>query len=94
MAARDQFPRRAQNQDRLASFSEEVGFDLVVGVVVQAMRSASEARLAPADVPDVVEGIMRALGISPEEVESALRRAREAAAAKREAGPTVAKNPI
>ncbi len=38
--------RRAQSQDRLASFSEEVGFDLVVGIVVQAMRSASEARLS------------------------------------------------
>ena len=61
--------RRGQSEDRLASFSEEVGFDLVFGVVVQAMRSASEARLSPGDVPDVVQGILRALGVEAEEAE-------------------------
>jgi AcrR family transcriptional regulator len=55
--------RLAQCEGRLASFSTEVGFDLVFGVVIQAMRSASEARLSPADVPDVIRGILRALGI-------------------------------
>ena len=72
--------RRAQSEDRLASFSEEVGFDLVFGAVVQAMRSASEARLSPGDVPDVVQGILRALGVRTEEAEAAMRRTREAAA--------------
>ena len=47
--------RLAQREGRLASFSIEVGFDLVFGVVLQAMRSASEARLSPPDVPDLVE---------------------------------------
>jgi AcrR family transcriptional regulator len=74
--------RRAQSQDRLASFSEEVGFDFVVGVVFQAMRSASETRLSPGDVPDVVQGILRALGVSAEDAECAVRRAREAAASR------------
>ena len=73
--------RRAQSHNRLASFSEEVGFDLVVGVVIQAMRSASESRLSPADVPDVVQGILRALGVSPKDADSAMRHAQEAAAA-------------
>jgi len=86
--------RRAQSQDRLASFSEEVGFDLVVGVVIQAMRSASEARLSPSDVPDVVQGILRALGITPKDAESAMRRGRDAAAATRETDSASANNPI
>ena len=47
--------RLAQREGRLASFSIEVGFDLVFGIVLQAMRSASEARLSPDDVPDVVQ---------------------------------------
>ena len=86
--------RRAQSQDRLASFSEEVGFDLVVGVVIQAMRSASEARLSPGDVPDVVQGILRALGVSAKDAETAALRAREAAAATLDAGSGSVKNRI
>jgi AcrR family transcriptional regulator len=75
--------QRARRPDRLASFSEEVGFDLVVGVVIQAMRSASEAKLSSADVADLVQGILRALGVNAEDAEVMERRAREAA--KREA---------
>jgi hypothetical protein len=58
----------------LASFSIEVGVDLVFGVVLQAMRSASEARLSPRDVPDVVQGILRALGVGADDVDRALWR--------------------
>jgi AcrR family transcriptional regulator len=61
-------------QARLTCFSIDVGFDLVFGIVVQAMRSASEARLSPRDVPDIVQGILRALGVTPEGAERALRR--------------------
>ena len=74
--------RLAQREGRLASFSTEVGFDLVFGIVIQAMRSASEARLSPHDVPDVVLGILRALGLPAEEAEGALQRADRAAAAR------------
>ena len=77
--------RLAQREGRLASFSTEVGFDLVFGIVIQAMRSAGEARLSPHDVPDVVVGILRALGLSAEEAEGALQRADE-----RGAGPAPA----
>ena len=89
--------RRGQSQDRLACFSEEVGFDLVVGVVVQAMRSASEARLSPGDVPDVVQGILRALGVNAQDAQDAqyaARRAHEAAAATGDAGSASTRNPI
>jgi len=82
----------AQCEGRLASFSNEVGFDLVFGVVVQAMRSASEARLSPADVPDVVRGILRALGIGPEEANRALRLACEAPNALRRAASARARH--
>jgi AcrR family transcriptional regulator len=81
--------RLAKKEGRLASFSAEVGFDLVFGIVIQAMRSASEARLAPHDVPNVVLGILRALGLPAEEAEGALQRA-DAAAAARGAGPAPA----
>jgi AcrR family transcriptional regulator len=65
--------RLAQRQGRLACSSIDVGFDLVFGIVVQAMRSASEMRLSRRDVPDVVQGILRALGVKPEDAESALQ---------------------
>ena len=82
----------AQGEGRLASISSEVGFDLVFGVVIQAMRSASEARLSPADVPDVVRGILRALGIGSEEADRALRLACEAPNALRRAAAARARN--
>jgi AcrR family transcriptional regulator len=85
--------RLGQKERRLASLSTEVGFDLVFGVVLQAIHSASEARLSPRDVPDVVQGILRALGVGAEEVDRALRRVDEAAAA-RGAGSPAATNPI
>jgi AcrR family transcriptional regulator len=84
--------RLAQCEGRLASISNEVGFDLVFGVVLQTMRSASEARLSPGDMQDVVRGILRALGIEPEEADRALRRASEAADATGGAAATPARN--
>jgi AcrR family transcriptional regulator len=84
----------AQGEGRLASISSEVGFDLVFGVVVQAMRSASEARLSPADVPDLVRGILRALGIGSEEADRALTLTSEAADAARSAAAAPARTLI
>jgi hypothetical protein len=84
--------RLAQSEGRLASFSAEVGFDLVFGVVIQAMHSANEAQLSPADVPDVVRGILRGLGIGPEETDRALKRASEAVDAAGGAGAAPARN--
>jgi AcrR family transcriptional regulator len=78
----------AQRRRRLASFSAEVGFDLVFGIVLLAIPSASEARLSASDVSDVVQGILRALGVETEDAECALRRVKEPWAAARGAGST------
>jgi AcrR family transcriptional regulator len=81
--------RLAQRKGRFASFSMEVGFDFVFGVVLQAMRSASEARLSAPEVSDVVQGILRALGVEAEDAERAARRVDEAWAARGvQAAPT------
>jgi len=77
--------RLAQSEARLASFSTEVGFDLVFGVVLQAMRSASEGRLSAPDAADIVRGILRALGVRAEEADCALRRIDAAARGARSA---------
>ena len=66
--------RLAKARDVLTPFSFEVGFDLIFGAVLQAMRSASDARLSPRDVPNFVGGILRALGVKADEVERALRQ--------------------
>ena len=66
--------RLAQSEERVASFSIEVGFDLVFGIILQAIRSASGARMSRADAKDVVQAILRALGVGREEADLALRR--------------------
>jgi AcrR family transcriptional regulator len=78
--------RLAQSQGRLAGFSTEVGFGLVFGIVLQAMCAASEARLSPGEVPDVVQGILRALGVGADEAECAVRRVHGTAASMRGMG--------
>jgi AcrR family transcriptional regulator len=96
-AARDRLKtnlRLAQSEGRLAPFSTEVGFDLVFGVVLQAMRSASEGRLSAPDAADIVRAILRALGVGADDADRALRRASEEADAARRAGLAPATNPI
>ena len=86
--------RLAQAQERLACFSTEVGYNLVFGIVLQAMRSASESRLSPGDVLNLIQGILRALGVSTEDAECALRRLDKMAAAMQGAGSAAATNLI
>ena len=54
--------------------SAEVGFDIVIGIVLQAMRSASERRLSPSDVSAAVSGILRGLGVAADEADQIVRR--------------------
>jgi AcrR family transcriptional regulator len=86
--------RLAQAQGRLACFSTEVGCNLVFGIVLQAMSSVSESRLSPGDVLNLIQGILRALGVSAEDAECALRRLDKMAASTRGAGSTPATNLI
>jgi AcrR family transcriptional regulator len=78
--------RLAQSEGRVASFSIEVGFDLVFGIILQAIRSASGARMSPADAKDVVQAILRALGVGTEEAVLALRRIYETTNVTRDSG--------
>jgi AcrR family transcriptional regulator len=55
----------------------EVAFDIILGSVLQAMRSASEGRLGKSDAPLLVAGILRALGLSVAEADSVVLAARE-----------------
>jgi len=78
--------RLAQSEGRVASFSIEVGFDLVFGIILQAIRSASGARMSPADAKDLVQAILRALGVGTEEADLAMRRIYETTNVTRDSG--------
>ncbi len=52
---------------RLGAITPELGFDVVSGIVLQAMRAAGERRLSPSTVPVAVEAILRALGVASAE---------------------------
>jgi AcrR family transcriptional regulator len=77
--------REATAQGRLAPISQGAGFDIIAGVLVQAMRSASEKRLADSDVSSIVGGILRALGLPAAETRQIVRRISERPGAKQEA---------
>jgi AcrR family transcriptional regulator len=66
--------RLAGSQGRLTLISAEVGFDIVIGIVLQAMRSASERRLSPSDVSAAVSAILRGLGVAADEADRIVRR--------------------
>jgi AcrR family transcriptional regulator len=79
-AARERFRENLRHvalQGRLAPIPAEVGFDIVMGIVLQAMRSASESRLSASDVPLAVRGTLRALGVSAGEADRIVDRLSE-----------------
>ena len=45
----------------------ELAFEFAIGIVLQAMQAAAERRIAPSQAPSVVAGILRAIGVKPEE---------------------------
>jgi hypothetical protein len=59
--------RRAAGSGRLGDVTPELAFEFAVGIVLQAMQAASERRIAPSQAPSVVAGILRAIGVKPEE---------------------------
>jgi AcrR family transcriptional regulator len=64
----------AFEQGRLAPIPTELGLSIVLGIVLEAMRSASERRLSSSDVPRAVTAALRALGVAPREAEQVVRR--------------------
>jgi AcrR family transcriptional regulator len=59
--------RRAAASGRLGDVTPELAFEFAVGIVLQAMQAAAERRIAPSQAPSVVAGILRAIGVKPEE---------------------------
>jgi AcrR family transcriptional regulator len=66
--------RRAARQKFIGSISFELASAIVVGVVLNVMRSASEGNLRTPDVANAVIAILLALGASRRKAESALKR--------------------
>lgn len=62
----------------------EVAFDIILGSVLQAMRSASEGRLGCSDAPLLVAGIMRALGLGVSRANAVVAGAQEVLSARLE----------
>jgi AcrR family transcriptional regulator len=66
--------RLAEVSGRLGAITPELAFDVVTGIVLQAMRAAGERRLSPSDVPVVVAAILRALGVASDEAHAIVGR--------------------
>jgi AcrR family transcriptional regulator len=64
----------AAAKGRLGALTPELAFDVVIGIVLQAMRVAGESRLSPSDAPMVVEAILRALGVALDEAHAIVER--------------------
>lgn len=63
----------------------EIAFDIILGSVLQAMRSASEGRLADSDAPLLVAGVLRALGLGIDEADATVASAQHVLSARLEA---------
>ncbi len=66
--------RLAATKGRLGAITQELGFDIVSGIVLQAMRAAGERRLSPSDAPAAVEAILRAIGVASDEAHAIVER--------------------
>ena len=64
----------AAAKGRLSAMTPELAFDLVTGIVLQAMRAAGERRLSPSDAPAAVEAILRAVGVASDEAHVIVER--------------------
>ncbi|MCP4620123.1 MAG: TetR/AcrR family transcriptional regulator [Bradyrhizobium sp.] len=66
--------RQAAHQERIAAMSSELGSAVVVGIVLQAMLSASEGKLQGSDMPLAVTAILQSLGVARREAIRAVKR--------------------
>ena len=58
--------RLASASGQLGDVTPELAFEFAVGVVLQAMQAAADGRLVPSQTPNVVSGVLRAIGVAPE----------------------------
>jgi AcrR family transcriptional regulator len=66
--------RQATRQDRIASISSDLGTAIVVGIVLQVMRSASEGNTQSSDVPFAVTAILQSLGVPRRNAAAVVKR--------------------
>lgn len=66
--------RQAVRQDRIAGISSDLGSAIVVGIVLQVMRSASEGNVQGPDVPLAVTAILQSLGVTHREATAVVKR--------------------
>jgi hypothetical protein len=66
--------KRAARDGHLGNVAPELAFDFVIGIVMRAMQSASEKRLSPKQAPEVVAGILRAIGVAPAKASAVAQR--------------------
>jgi AcrR family transcriptional regulator len=59
--------RRAAEAGRLGDVTPELAFEFVIGIVLQTMQAAAEARIDPQQGVGVVAGILRAIGVQSED---------------------------
>ena len=66
--------QRAAASGRLGDMAPELAFELAIGILLQAMQAASQRRIAVQQAPSVVAGILRAIGVKPEEAQGTALR--------------------
>jgi AcrR family transcriptional regulator len=65
---------QAARQGRIAGISSGLGTAIVVGIVLQVMRSASEGNVQGPDVPFAVTAILQSLGVTRREATAVVKR--------------------
>jgi AcrR family transcriptional regulator len=70
--------RQALRRGRISEISLDLAAAMVVGIVLQVMRSASEGGLHSSDMPLAVIAILQSLGVSRREAKHAVKRVVEA----------------
>jgi len=66
--------RQSAANGRLVAITPELSFDVVIGIVLQAMRAAGERRLSFSEAPAAVAAILRAIGIESNEAHAIVER--------------------
>lgn len=62
-------------RDKRLAVTPELAFDFVIAMVLRAMQSASQKRLAANQAPAVVAAILRAIGVAPDKASTIAQRA-------------------